>query len=45
MHGTMLVRGLALRTRESYIEAAAKLARFYRADPEQLPPGQRGKAQ
>ena len=31
MHDAMLVRGLALRTRETYIEAVAKLARFYHA--------------
>ena len=34
MHDAMLVRGLALRTRETYIEAVAKLARFYHAGPE-----------
>ena len=45
MHDAMLVRGLALRTRETYIEAVAKLARFYHAGPERLPSGQRGKAQ
>ena len=40
MHDAMLVRGLALRTRETYIEAVAKLARFYHAGPELLTPGQ-----
>ena len=40
MHDAMLVRGLALRTRETYIEAVAKLARFYPAGPELLTPGQ-----
>ena len=38
MHDAMLVRGLAVRTRQSYIEAVAKLARFYRASPDRLSP-------
>jgi integrase/recombinase XerD len=40
MHDAMLVRGLALRTRESYIESVARLARFYHASPALLTPGQ-----
>ena len=29
MHDAMLVRGLALRTRQAYIESIARLARYY----------------
>lgn len=36
MHDAMLVRGFALRTRQAYIEAIAKLARFYHASPDLL---------
>lgn len=36
MHDAMLVRGLAHRTRQAYIEAVAKLARFYHLSPERL---------
>ena len=36
MHDAMLVRGLAVRTRQAYIEAIAKLARFYHARPDRL---------
>jgi site-specific recombinase XerD len=40
LHDAMLVRGFALRTRQAYIEAIAKLARFYHASPAQLTPEQ-----
>jgi site-specific recombinase XerD len=36
MHDAMLVRGFALRTRQAYIEAIAKLATFYHASPQIL---------
>lgn len=36
MHDAMLVRGLAVRTRQSYIEAIAKLATFYHTSPQHL---------
>lgn len=36
MHDAMLVRGFAVRTRQAYIEAIAKLARFYHASPDRL---------
>jgi hypothetical protein len=32
MHDAMLVRGFAARTRQAYIEAIAKLARFYHSN-------------
>lgn len=38
MRDAMLVRGFALRTQQSYIEAIAKLARFYRVSPDRLTP-------
>jgi site-specific recombinase XerD len=40
MHDAMLVRGFAVRTRQAYIEAIAKLAHFYHANPALLSPGQ-----
>jgi len=40
MHDAMLVRGLALRTRQTYIEAIVKLARFYHTSPALLTPEQ-----
>jgi integrase/recombinase XerD len=40
LHDAMLVRGFALRTRQAYIEAVAKLARFYHASPDLLTPEQ-----
>jgi integrase/recombinase XerD len=40
LHDAMLVRGFALRTRQAYIEAVAKLARFYNASPDLLTPEQ-----
>lgn len=36
MHDAMLVRGFALRTRQAYIEAVAKLAKFYHVSPDRL---------
>ena len=36
MHDAMLVRGFAVRTRQAYIEAIAKLARCYDASPDRL---------
>ena len=36
MHEAMLVRGFALRTRQAYIEAVAKLAKFYHRSPDRL---------
>jgi integrase/recombinase XerD len=39
-HDSMLVRGFAVRTRQSYIEAVAKRARYYRASPDRLSPDQ-----
>lgn len=36
MHDAMLVRGFALRTRQAYIEAVAKLAKFYHRSPDRL---------
>ena len=38
MDNAMLVRGFAERTRESYLAAVARLARFYRRAPDQLTP-------
>src|SRR3990172_4205580 len=38
MDNDMLVRGLAERTRESYLAAVARLAKFYRRSPDQLTP-------
>lgn len=40
MYDAMLLRGFALRTQQSYVEAVAKLARFYRASPDRLTPDQ-----
>ena len=40
MHDAMRVRGFALRTQQSYIEAIAKLARFHHASPDRLTPDQ-----
>ncbi|MDD2806842.1 MAG: site-specific integrase [Elusimicrobiales bacterium] len=40
MQDAMRVRGFALRTRQSYVEAVARLARFYRASPDRLTPEQ-----
>jgi integrase/recombinase XerD len=40
MHDAMLVRGFAVRTRQAYIEAVAKLALFYHSSPAQLTPEQ-----
>ena len=40
MHDAMLVRGFAARTRQAYIEAIAKLARFYHISPDGLSPEQ-----
>lgn len=40
MHDAMLVRGFAARTRQAYIEAIAKLARFYPIRPDGLTPEQ-----
>jgi len=40
MYDAMLVRGFALRTQQSYVEAVAKLARFYRTSPDKLTPDQ-----
>jgi hypothetical protein len=34
MHDAMLVRGLAERTRQAYIEAVARLAMFYHKIPQ-----------
>jgi len=39
MHDAMLVRGFAVRTRQASIEAIAKLAQFYHANPALLSPG------
>ncbi len=36
MDNDMLVRGFAARTRESYLAAVARLAKFYRRSPDQL---------
>ncbi len=36
MHDAMLVRGLAVRTRQSYLSAIARLAAFYHTNPQQL---------
>jgi integrase/recombinase XerD len=36
MHDAMVQRGFAVRTQRSYIEAVARLARFYRRDPSTL---------
>jgi hypothetical protein len=36
MHHDMVVRGLAERTRESYLAAVAGLAKFYRRSPDRL---------
>ena len=36
MDNDMLVRGMAERTRESYLAAVARLAKFYRRSPDQL---------
>jgi hypothetical protein len=38
MDNDMLVRGFAARTRESYLAAAARLAKFSRRPPDQLTP-------
>ena len=38
MDNDMLVRGFAERTRESYLAAVARLAKFYRRSPDQLTP-------
>jgi len=40
MHDAMLVRGLAERTRQAYIEAVARLAIFYHQNPSELAPEQ-----
>ena len=40
MHDAMLVRGLAERTRQAYIEAVARLAIFYHQNPADLAPEQ-----
>ncbi len=40
MHDAMLVRGLALHTRQAYIESVARLARYYHASPDALTPEQ-----
>ena len=40
MHDAMLVRGLAERTRQTYIENVARLAIFYRQNPADLTPEQ-----
>jgi len=36
MEEAMALRGLAYRTRETYIESVAKLARFYSRRPDQI---------
>lgn len=36
MDNDMLLRGMAARTRESYVAAVARMARFYRRSPEQI---------
>ncbi len=36
MDNDMLLRGMAERTRESYVAAVARMARFYRRSPEQI---------
>ena len=36
MLDAMMQRGFALRTRESYVEAVARMARYYRRDPATL---------
>jgi hypothetical protein len=38
MHDAMLVRGLAERTRQTYIENVARLAIFYHRNPADLTP-------
>jgi integrase/recombinase XerD len=38
MDDAMLVRGFAVRTRESYLGAVTRLAKFYRRPPDQLTP-------
>ena len=38
MHDAMLVRGLAERTRQTYIENVARLALFYHQNPAELAP-------
>ena len=40
MHDAMLVRGLAERTRQTYIENVARLAIFYHQNPADLTPEQ-----
>ena len=40
MHEAMLVRGLAERTRQTYIENVARLAIFYHQNPADLTPEQ-----
>jgi hypothetical protein len=40
MHDAMLVRGLAERTRQAYIETVARLAIFYHQNPADLAPEQ-----
>jgi hypothetical protein len=40
MHDAMLVRGLAERTRQTYIENVARLAIFYHQNPADLTPDQ-----
>ena len=40
MHDAMLVRGLAERTRQTYIENVARLAIFYHRNPANLTPEQ-----
>ena len=38
LDNAMLVRGFAERTRESYLAAVTRLAKFYRRSPDQLTP-------
>lgn len=40
MHDAMLVRGFAVRTPQSYLQAIAKLARCYPVSPDPLTPDQ-----
>ena len=40
MDNAMLVRGLAERTRETYLAAITRLARFYHRSPDQLSPAE-----
>ncbi len=40
MENDLLVRGMAERTRETYLAAVTRLARHYRRSPDQLSPAE-----